>query len=293
MESISLEQLGIIIAAGACVGWLAGLFGVGGGFLLVPTLTILVGVPVEFAVGANACQVLGPSTTSLLVRKIERRDLPLPLTIAGGIFLGVGLGASTFRLLAGADKIQLAGATVSPAELIVLTIYLLLMLLLGAFSLWETGRANRGEPLPLAGLANWRIPPLREFSEFDEPLVSLPVIAWFGLGVGFLSGLLGLSGGFILIPGLIYLLGVRAERAIKTTLIVVWMISFQATIVHAWNGFVDLKLVASLLVGGTLGAQLGSRAAQAWGGRKLRQRFGWLLLASATMIVVKFVRMFF
>lgn len=283
----------VIVAAGGGIGWLAGLFGVGGGFLIVPILNIVLGIPVEFAVGASACQVLGPATTALLARRVKLSTFNFPLTLAGGLFCGVTLGTLTFRKLETLGEMDVFGRQISPAQLSVLTIYLLVMLLVGLFSMWETSRSKSGNPISTGWLASWKLPPVVRFREFEGERISLPIVCWFGLGTGFLSGLLGMSGGLILIPGLIYLLGMRVEKAILPTLIIVWIISFQATIVHAWNGYVDLKLVSALLLGGTLGAQLGVRTGQQWGGTKLRERFGWLLLVSACLIAYKLVRLLY
>ena len=89
MEFSSVSMLVPVTLAGAAVGVVAGLFGVGGGFLLVPVLNIVLRIPMELAVGAGACQVLGPATTSLLARRVAREHLRLPLTIAGGLFRGL------------------------------------------------------------------------------------------------------------------------------------------------------------------------------------------------------------
>jgi uncharacterized membrane protein YfcA len=288
----SITELIIIVAAGGGIGWIAGLFGVGGGFLLVPVMNILLGIPVEYAVGASACQVLGPATTALLARRVKWRSFHFPLTVAGGLFIGVTAGTLTFRSLDNLDNITLWGQSVEPAQISVLLVYLFVMLGVGLFSIWETKRSKTGHPVSVGWLANWNLPPLVRFREFEGERMSLPIVCWFGAGIGLVSGLLGMSGGLILIPGLVYLLGMKVEKAILPTLAIVWMISFQATVVHAWNGYVDLKLVAALLVGGTFGAQLGARTGQQWGGTKLRERFGWLLLTSAALIAFKLFRIF-
>lgn len=289
---LSVTDFTIVVLAGAGIGWIAGLFGIGGGFLLVPVLNILLGIPVEWAVGSTACQILGPATTAIMARRLRFQDLELPLTLGGGLIVGVIVGTMTFRLLEQFGTISLWGKEVSAAEITVLGLYFVVMTQVGLFSIWETSRSQQGKPISLGWIADWNIPPLVTFPEFEGDRISLAILCWFGLGIGFLSGLLGMSGGLILIPGMVYLLGIRAEKAILTTLIIVWLISFQATVIHTWNGYVDLKLVGALLVGGTFGAQLGSRAGQLWGGEKLRRRFGWLLLASAAMIAVKFTTIF-
>lgn len=291
MEFTTVELM-VIIAAGGGIGWIAGLFGVGGGFMLVPVMNILLGIPVEYAVGASACQVLGPATTALLARRIRWNSLHFPLTLAGGLFLGVTAGTLTFKMLETLGTTKLLGTEVEPAQIIVLSVYLLVMLQVGLFSIWETKRSKAGHPVSVGWMSNWDVPPLVRFREFEGERMSLPIVCWFGAGIGFISGLLGMSGGLILIPGLVYLLGMRVEKAVVPTLVIVWIISFQATVVHSWNGYVDLKLVSALLIGGTLGAQLGARTGQQWGGTKLRERFGWLLLISAALIAFKLVRIF-
>jgi uncharacterized membrane protein YfcA len=288
----SITELIIIVAAGSGIGWIAGLFGIGGGFLLVPVMNILLGIPVEYAVGASACQVLGPATTALLARRVHWRSFHFPLTLAGGLFIGVTAGTLTFQILENLDEITLFNQSVEPAQISVLVIYLLIMIAIGIFSLWETKRSKSGHPVSVGWLANWNLPPLVRFREFEGERMSLPIVCWFGVSIGFVSGLLGMSGGLILIPGLVYLLGMKVEKAVLPTLVIVWMISFQATVVHAWNGYVDLKLVSALLLGGTFGAQLGARTGQQWGGTKLRERFGWLLLTSAALIAYKLFRIF-
>ncbi|HSG71476.1 MAG TPA: sulfite exporter TauE/SafE family protein [Planctomycetaceae bacterium] len=290
---LSVTDFTIVVLAGGIVGWIAGLFGIGGGLLLVPVLNILLGIPVEWAVGSTACQILGPATTSLMARRIRLRDLELPLTLSGGLVVGVWAGTMTLRQLDLLGTIVLWEKEISAAQLVVLGLYFSVMAQVGLFSIWESHRAERGRPIALGWLADWRIPPLIRLREFEGDRISLLVLCWFGLGIGFLSGLLGMGGGLILIPGMVYLFGIRAQKAILIALIIIWMISFQATVIYAWNGFVDLKLVCALLLGGTFGAQLGSRTGQLWRGQKLRRRFGWLLLGTAAMIAFQFVRMVF
>ena len=91
----------------------------------------------------------------------------------------------------------------------------------------------------------------------------------------------------VLLPALIYLLGLRTHKAVLNTVVIVWIIALQATVVHAWHGNIDLMLVIALLLGGTLGARIGSEVSQKMGGGQLRSGFGWLLLATALLIAAK------
>ncbi|QDT39855.1 sulfite exporter TauE/SafE family protein [Stratiformator vulcanicus] len=265
---------------GLIVGLLSGLFGVGGGFLLVPVLTVILGVPVEIAVGSSACQVLGPATTALLTRRPTRETFRLPLVITGGLFIGVIAGAWFLGIAKQAGTITFFSRTLPAADLAVMGIYFVLFVVLGVFSIVESGQ-SAGRMVHLLGVpARAKIPPMSYFEGCRRRL-SVPVICWLGLITGALSGLLGMSGGLVLIPGLIYLLGMQTSKATAASLVIVWLISFQATIAHAWADRIDLPLVAALLLGGTIGARLGTMIAAKTHARTLRGRFGWLLLAAA------------
>lgn len=290
---MELSQFGTTVlvlaaVAGAGVGFVSGVFGVGGGFLLVPVLNIVLKVPMEFAVGAGACQVLGPATTSLLARRPEAEHFRLPLTIAGGLLCGVFLGAGLLEEAKRFGTVSVSGGPIPAAELVVLATYLVLLVGLGCFSLWEAGSAGDSQTSARSGLAGVGVPPFARFLELPGGRASITILAGVGLAVGFLAGLLGMSGGLVLLPGLVYLLGMRTQQAVLTSLVIVWIVAFQSTLAHGWHGNIDLPLVMSLLLGGTIGARLGSDVGVRLGGRQLRRAFGWILLAAAGMIVYRF-----
>ncbi|MBW3543097.1 MAG: sulfite exporter TauE/SafE family protein [Planctomycetes bacterium] len=274
-------QLALAALAGGGVGFLSGVFGAGGGFLIVPVLSIALGVPMHLAVGSSACQILGPATTSLLVRRVTRERLRLPLVICGGLLVGVALGAWLLEELVRGSA---SAGDNGRAEVVVLGIYFGLLLVVGTFALWEARRHAAGRPLPRGWLASLALPPLATFPQFDHRRMSLPVLGWFGLMVGLVAGLLGIGGGLILLPGLVYFLGLRTHEAVQSSLVIVWVVALQSTVAHAWNGNVDLRLVAALLVGGTVGARLGSELGTQLTGPRLRQSFGWLLIATSAFI---------
>ncbi len=284
-------DLGYAVIVGGGVGFISGLFGVGGGFLIVPLLNILLKVPMELAVGAGSCQVLGPATTSILARRINKKQLQLPLIIAGGLFAGVLLGASTLELAKTGGKVTLFQKEILLTELIVLSTYFVLLLSVGLFAVRESMQAAGANVEWQGFFSRWLIPPCVNLPEFENVPVSIVVIAWFGLGTGFVSGLLGMSGGLVLLPGLIYLLGIKTERAIVASILMVWMVSFQGTIVHAWHGNINLWLVAALLLGGTLGARIGTEISIQISGRKLRQGFGGLLLLTSLVIAGRLLKL--
>lgn len=288
----SMAPLLPAVVAGAGVGFLSGIFGFGGGFLIVPVLNLVLKIDMEIAVGTGACQVLGPATTSLLARRVELRHLRLPLTITGGLLVGVFSGAQVLELAKLQGAVTLWGRSINAVDLTVLPSYFVLLLAIGGFTFLESSREQTGRKIGRGWIAGWRIPPFGEFDEFDRPQVSIVTISGFGLVVGFVSGLLGMSGGLILIPGLIYLLGMKTQNAVLSSLVIVWIVAFQSTIAHAWHGNVDLPLVVALLFGGTAGARFGSEIGSKLHGRQFRRQFSWLLLTTAILIGGSLIRLF-
>lgn len=277
-----------ISLAGGLIGFLAGMFGVGGGFLLVPILHIVLGIPMELAVGASSCQVLGPATTSLLARKMRFRDLFFPLVITGGLLFGVIAGTGILEHAKELAPIGVNGKTIRMADLVVLVAYFVMLLGLGIISLKSARRSD--DELSGALLKKYfQIPPLAQFPGLFDGRLSIPLIAWFGLGLGLVSGLLGISGGILLMPTLIFGFGIPTHRAISCSLVIVWIVAFQSTIAHAWHGNISIIIVIALLVGGTVGARLGSDLNARLKGLQLRRQFGWLLLSVAFMIGARLV----
>lgn len=289
MMPFSELQLALSAVVGGGVGFLSGMLGFGGSFLIVPLLNIALGVPMRLAVGAGACQVLGPATTALLTRGIRREHLKLPLILAGGLFVGVWLGTDTLQKLTRPSAAAGSRGNGVVVETVVLAVYVVVLAGIGLFALWEARRHERNKPLRRGWIAGWRVPPLAMLAGFDSGRLSIPVLSWFGLAVGFVSGLLGISGGIVLLPGLIYLLGMRTQQAVLNSLVILWIVGAQATVAHAWHGNIDLRLVAALLVGGTIGARLGAEVGLRIAGSRLRRGFGWLLLGSAALIAVRLI----
>jgi uncharacterized membrane protein YfcA len=285
-ESLSPAQLLLTLIAGAVVGFLSGVFGVGGGFLIVPVLNIGIGLPMHVAVGSAACQMLGPATTCVLARRLTAEDFRLPLMIFGGMLVGVFHGAELLHRVTAqpSDSLALDG---TGAETLVLSIYVVLLFGLGTFAIWEAQRALTQRPIGIGWLAKWHVPPVAVLWHDEGPRISVPVVALFGLGVGFLAGLLGIGGAFLLLPGLIYLLGLKWKQAVFSSMMIVWFVSFQSTVAHAWHEHIRLPVVVCLLLGGTLGARLGVEMSSNIHPVRARRSFGWLTLATAAAIAAR------
>jgi uncharacterized protein len=281
------------LVIGSLVGVLTGLFGVGGGFLITPLLNIVLGVPMPIAVGTSAIQILGVSTNALYERRhAEKPALKLAVVMFGGNFIGVQLGASLLAYLAKLGSLHFGDNTIVVVDLALLLIFLPLLLGI-AWSLYRDTSRNPISPVIRIGwFARLKIPPYTHFPGLESPQLSVIVMVYFGLCLGVLTGLLGIGGGVLLLPTLVYLVGLRTRRAISTSLTMVWLTSIVAVITHTLAANVDFKLAIPLLFGGILGARLGSRLCVNLSGTRLRRAFVYIVLLAAVIIVSKLVALF-
>ncbi len=284
----TLTSILLAASVGGAVGFLSGVFGVGGGFLLVPILNAALGIPMSIAVGSTACYTLGPATTAMLARRPEAGFIQLPLILAGGLFAGVWCGTTALANLKSAATILAFGKQVPAVDLMVLSSYAVLMTGIAAMSLADGIKKPQGGPVRRRGLLSFLpLPPIAVIPDLQPSRYSIPLLAWTGLIVGFLSGFLGMSGGLVLVPAAIYLLGLRVHDATTVTIVIVWLVSLQSTFMHALHANIELELVVSLLICGTIGANVGAQLGMRLKGRQLKLGFGVLVLVAAGIVFVK------
>jgi uncharacterized membrane protein YfcA len=264
---------------GAAVGFLSGLFGVGGGFLLTPLL-IFSGIPPVVSVATVASQIVASSASAALSywrRRMVDPKLAVVLMLSG--IVGTLIGITVFNALRSLGQL----------DLIIGISYVTFLGTIGGLMLTESVRAivnaRRGRPAPLRkpGQHGWvhRLPIKMRFKRSKLYISIIPVVA-LGMGIGSLGALLGIGGGFILVPALIYLLRVPTNVVIGTSLIQIVATMAVATILHALTNFsVDIVLAIVLMVGGVIGAQFGARVGQNIRGDHLRALLGLLVLAVA------------
>ena len=269
-----------IIALGGVVGILSGMFGVGGGFLTTPLL-IFYGIPPSVAVASATTQITGASVTGVMAH--SRRggvDLQMgAVVVVGGVF-GSLLGALIFRALQATGQI----------DVVIGFLYVLLLGYIGVLMLKDA----------LTALGVVKVAAAVERPRHNKWVASLP-LRWrfyssglyisplaplaLGFGAGMLTMLLGIGGGFILVPAMIYLLGMPARIVIGTSLAIILFISAGATLTHALTTrSVDIVLAGLLLVGGVVGAQYGAVLAT-------RMKPDFLRLALAVVILLVGARM--
>lgn len=265
----------IILSAGFFVGFLSGLFGVGGGFLMTPIL-IFLGIPPVTAVSTEANQILGSSVSGAIAHGRKNNiDFEIGFfLLIGGIF-GSTLGVIFFKFMRDAGNIDLI---ISLLYIIFLAIIGTLMFVESALSLYRKPSHAIKKKMKrnfLDGL------PLKFKFRKSKLYISLIIPVVIGAFVGVLSALMGVGGGFIMVPAMIYLLGMNTVAAIGTSLFQIVFVTANVTILQAtYNQSVDLILAIFLLIGGVIGAQFGSRYTSKFRGEQLR-----ILLASLVILV--------
>jgi len=268
IAQIAVDPL-ILIAIGGLVGFLSGLFGVGGGFLLTPLL-IFYGVPAAVAVSTQANQVLATSIAGVSAHWRERQvDTRLGTLMLMGGLAGSTVGVGVFSLL---KYFGVVDATIA-------VLYIVFLGVIGGLMAWESVGAlggQGGDPGRRTRLRVWMrtLPMKRRFPRSGLYISIIPPIC-IGFFVGVLAAVLGVGGGFILAPAMVYLLGVPTRVMVGTSLFQIIFLTAYVTFLQAtFNGTVDLVLASVLMLGGVIGARYGAMA-----GRKLKAAQLRLLLA--------------
>ncbi len=268
----------LILGMGAAVGFISGLFGIGGGFLMTPLL-IFLGIPPAVAVATQTAQIVASSTTSAIgAWRRNALDLKLGGVLIAGGFVGSGLGVWFFAAARRAGQL----------DLVIVVSYVTLFTVVGSLMLKESIRefwsSRRGAARPRrrggehAAYLGW---PLRMRFPRSKLYASVIPILGLALFVGFAGALLGIGGGFIMVPALLYLFRVPTAIVVGTSQFQIVCTTLVALVLHAVaNQAVDVVLAILLILGGVFGAQFGARA-----GRNLRAELFRFLLALLLLAV--------
>jgi uncharacterized protein len=272
----------VIIALGGLVGFLSGMFGVGGGFLTTPLL-IFYGIPPAIAVASAATQVTGSSVSGALSYfRRDQVDLKMGAVLVAGGLLGSVAGSFLFRWLKSLGQIDVT----------IGIIYVVFLGGVGGLMLKEAIVALRPQSATAPRRArrhNALVAALPMKMRFPRSGVYISPLAPFlvGAAVGILTVIMGVGGGFIMVPAMLYLLGMAASVVVGTSLFQIVFVTAVATLLHATQSqTVDILLALLLLVGGVIGAQFGARAAQGLPPERLRLFLALLVLAVAIRLAV-------
>lgn len=268
----------LLLGLGALVGFLGGLFGVGGGFLMTPAL-ILIGIPPAVAVASGANQIVASSISGAVSQwKKGNVDVTMGLVLLVAGVLGTGVGVVLFRLLQEAGQI----------DLIIQLSYVLLLGVVGAMMGVESLRAflrrRRGGKAPGRlhqhfWVHRW---PLRMRFRRSKLYISAIPPATIGFIVGVLTAIMGIGGGFIMVPVMIYLFGMPTLTVVGTSQFqIVFVTAVTTLLLAATTHTVDVVLAILLIIGGVMGTQMGTRAGQLLRGEYLRGLLAAMVLAMA------------
>ena len=266
----------LLLALGGGVGVLSGMFGVGGGFLMTPLL-FFIGIPPAVAVATEANQIVASSFSGVLAHLRRRTvDLRMGTVLLVGGLIGAALGVRIFNLLKAQGQV----------DLLVQLCYVVFLGIIGALMFVESLRAltrsRRGAPPPRRrrrGLVE-ALPFKMRFRTSGLYISVIPPVL-VGVAVGVLAAIMGVGGGFIMVPAMIYLLGMPTKVVVGTSLFQIIFVTAFTTMLHAvTNQTVDVVLAVLLLVGGVIGAQVGTRL-----GTRLRAEQLRILLAGMVLLV--------
>ena len=279
-----------LAGVGFAVGLLGGFFGVGGGFLAGPMM-FLVGVPMNFVVGTDLAHMTGKSIVAARRHRVLGHvDVRLGLLMVLGTVPGIELGARIVEGLESAGNI----------DTVIGIAYVVILLVIGSFTAWESVRAlqlvrtermETKEVLAFQGVTRqmrrFRLPPLISLPDSGIESISLWVVIGVSFLTGLLAGVLGVGGGFIRMPMMIYFIGVPTHVAVGTDLFEVVISAGFGTVTHALKGNVDVLMALVMGTGAAIGAQIGAVSTRFFAGPRIRLLFSVLPFVGATLVILR------
>lgn len=277
----------LVTGIGLAVGLLSGLFGVGGGFLMTPLL-MMIGIPPTIAAGTDANQIVAASTSGMYTHwRLGNVDYKMGICLLVGSFIGGALGVQIIKVL----------TATGGADFLIKITYVVMLGLVGSFMFVESllamkkAKSGAGQPVTQkekkkGGFAL----PLQ--THFEKSGVSFSVLVPFGLGafVGILAAIMGVGGGFLMVPVMIYMLRIPMHVVVGTSLFQILFTCIEVTFLQAYyNRTVDFLLALLLLVGSVFGAQIGAKLGRKLHGDQLKILLSIIVLAVTVKLVFDLV----
>ncbi len=264
----------LLLGLGGIVGILSGMFGVGGGFLITPLL-FFVGIPPAVAVATSATQIVASSVSGVLAHFKRRSvDLKMGLVLLVGGLVGAALGVLVFNYLKSLGQV----------DLLVKLCYVIFLGIIGSLMFIESVNAvrkSRRNTRTKRRNHNWihGLPFKMRFRVSGLYISVIPPLL-VGLSVGILAAIMGVGGGFIMVPAMIYLLSMPTKVVIGTSLFQIIFVTAFTTLLHATTNYtVDIALAVLLLIGGVIGAQVGTRIGTRLNAEQLRILLSLMVIA--------------
>jgi uncharacterized membrane protein YfcA len=276
IAEVSVSVL-LLLGVGGVVGLLSGMFGVGGGFLMTPLL-FFIGIPPPVAVATGANQIVASSFSAVLAHfRRGTVDLRMGLVLMAGGLVGAAAGVQVFAAL----------KAIGQVDLLVTLFYVVFLGAVGAMMFVESLRAMRraagakGRVVPRRKRHGWvhKLPFKMRFRTSGLYISVIPPLL-VGVSVGVLAAIMGVGGGFVMVPAMIYILGMPTKVVVGTSLFQILFVTGFATVMHATTTYaVDVMLAVLLIIGGVVGAQLGARIGVRLKAEQLRVLLALLVLA--------------
>lgn len=275
----------LLLGLGGIVGVLSGMFGVGGGFLMTPLL-FLIGIPPAVAVATGATQIVASSVSGVLAH-LRRKTVDLRMgtvLLIGGV-IGAALGVQIFAAL----------RAIGQVDLLVRLSYVIFLGVIGMLMFIESLNAIRKSRKPGAKPVRkqhtWvHALPFRMKFRTSQLYISVIPPLVVGALVGILSAIMGVGGGFIVVPAMIYILGMPTKVVVGTSLFQIIFVTGATTLLHATMNFtVDVALAVLLLIGGVIGAQIGARIGVRLKAEQLRILLALMVLAVCAKVLLDLV----
>jgi uncharacterized protein len=279
----------ILLAIGLCVGILGGFFGVGGAWIVTPALMIFK-MPAPFAIGTDLAHIMGKSIVSTRKHwKMGNVDWKLGIISNIGTVIGVETGAQLIMILKNMGG-DIVGTSVRYT-------YIVLLMGLGSFMLYDyfvirkrkaagTATIQSGKKSLVQKIRDINIPPFMSFEKSGIDKISIWIIIFIFFFTGFLSGYLGVGGGFIRMPALIYLIGCPTAIAVGTDLFVVLLDGAYGCFTYGMKGTVEILAAIIMLMGAAVGAQIGVTAVKYIKGYGIRLLFAIMILFAGLSIIL-------
>lgn len=277
----------LLLGMGGVVGFLSGMFGVGGGFLMTPLL-IFSGIPPIVAVATEANQIVASSVSGSIAQwRRNNVDVKMGLVLLSGGIVGSVIGVQLMKVLRELGQV----------DLVISLSYVIFLGIIGSLMLVESvrtvlkSRSGQAVPAKRPGQHNWvhNLPFKMRFKRSKLYISAIPPIA-VGVLVGLLAAIMGVGGGFIMVPAMIYLLRMPTSVVVGTSLFQIVFVTSLVTILHATqNQTVDAVLALLLMTGGVIGAQIGAQAGQRLKGEQLRALLALMVLGMCIKICIDLI----
>ena len=291
---------------GCIAGFLSGFFGIGGGSLVTPILQVIFQIPFQICVGSSLAQTAGSSITAVLRHwKLGNVDFKLAFLILGVNFLGVESGARILDYLGALDTLVIKNQEIHYVEYYSRWLFLLILLVTAGLITLESLQSNSllkgkiktqnetNKKLTGRLIQRLQIPPIIDFPKSNLYSISILAITYPAFFIGITTGLLGIGGGVITVPLLIYGCGVPTNIAVGTSLLLVFFSTFYGTIIHSMRHNVDVTLLSTLLIGSTIFAQIGASMTQLISGHSIRFYFSFIVWALSILLIYDLITRFF